>query len=266
MGGDFFMEDLTTRDIDGFFTQCRHDVGAKTANRILVELKGLWNWSIRKNYFQSNPFRPIEPFPEERFIRRVPTPEEMAKVRLAAKNDEREFIDTLYFTGARLSEVCKLTWEDINFQARTITLWTRKRRSGSLEQRTMAMVESLQKILESRWSRDTRHEVYVFSDEAGKPLRKDHPWLLHLFTDLCERAGVPRFTAHSIRHHVATRLKDSRKATAFQIKEFLGHMNLSTTEKYLHELDVDRDIGTLLDDDPETVISSESNRKSNHKP
>ncbi|MDL2267675.1 tyrosine-type recombinase/integrase [Desulfovibrio sp. OttesenSCG-928-G15] len=265
MRGDFILEELTPQQIDGFFSHCLRESGAKTANRCLVELKGLWNWAIRKNLYQSNPFRPIEPFPEDRFIRRVPTAEEMAKVRLAAKGDERDFIDTLYFTGARLSEICKLTWNDVNFEARTITLWTRKRRSGALEPRTMGMVERLEAILEARWKSPQRHDTFVFSDVVGRPLRKDHPWLLNLFTGLCERAGVERFTAHCIRHHVATRLKDSRKATAFQIKEFLGHMNLTTTEKYLHELDVDRDVISLLDDDPESVISTKSNQKSNRK-
>ena len=40
-----------------------------------------------------------------------------------------------------------------------------------------------------------------------------------------------------------------------------GQMNLSTTEKYLHELDVARGIVTLLGDDPETVL--EQNRTQN---
>ena len=31
-------------------------------------------------------------------------------------------------------------------------------------------------------------------------------------------------------------------------------LNLSTTERYLYELDVDRDVINLLDDDPETVL------------
>ena len=43
-------------------------------------------------------------------------------------------------------------------------------------------------------------------------------------------------------------------------------MNLTTTEKYLHELDVDREVGILLDADPEAVISTKSNHKSNRKP
>ena len=261
MGGDFLLEDLTGRQIDGFFLNCLTAYGPKTTNRILVEMKAVLNWAIRKDIYQSNPFRTVEPFPEERFVRRVPTAEEMAKVRLAANREERDFIDALYFTGARLSEICNLTWDDVNFHAKTVTLWTRKRRGGGLEPRTMGMVEKLQEIFETKWDSPSRHQTYVFSDAGGNPLRKDHPWVLKLFTALCDRAGVERFTAHSIRHHVATRLKDSRKATTFQVKEFLGHMNLSTTEKYLHELDVDREVVALLDDDPETVL--EQNRTAN---
>ena len=53
---------------------------------------------------------------------------------------------------------------------------------------------------------------------------------------------------------MATRLKDSRQATPFQIQNFLGHQNLSATERYLHELDVDRGVSAILDDS-ETAIS-----------
>ncbi|MCG8530633.1 MAG: tyrosine-type recombinase/integrase [Desulfovibrionales bacterium] len=64
-------------------------------------------------------------------------------------------------------------------------------------------------------------------------------------------AAVKLFTAHCIRHHVASRLADSRKATHRQIQMFLGHMNIRTTETYLHELDMDRDIVDAFDDPEE---------------
>lgn len=248
MGGDFLLEDLTAEQIDGYFAGRYTDRGAKAANRDRIELCALLNWAIRKNMWQSNPFRVVEPYPETRFVRRVPSAEELAAVRLAATGDERDFIDTLYFTGARLSEVAKLTWEDVNMERKTITLWTRKRRKGNLEPRCLAMTEKLQSIMVRRWDSADRHPVLVYPNSHGEPHKRADAWLRTLFQRLCERAGVEYFTAHGIRHHVATRLKDSRKATIFQVKEFLGHMNLSTTERYLHELDVDRDVAEILND------------------
>ena len=96
-------------------------------------------------------------------------------------------------------------------------------------------------------------EILRMDPATGRRLEKNTRWSINLFTNLCDRAGVKRFTAHCVRHFVATRLKDSRQATPFQIQNFLGHQNLSTTERYLHELDVDRGVSAILDDSEITV-------------
>jgi len=102
----------------------------------------------------------------------------------------------------------------------------------------------------------SRPEVF-FDPATGGKLHKNTRWCIKLFDNLCARAEVTRFTAHCVRHFVATKLKDSRKATPFQIQNLLGHQNLSTTERYLHELDVDRDVSALLED-REDSFSGES--------
>lgn len=256
VGGDFFIEDLTSQEIDSYLHTQLQERGSKAANRDLLELKAVLNWAIRKDMYPSNPFRRVEPYPEEKYVRYVPQAEDVAKVRAVAEGQERDFVDVLYYTGARLSEACDLQWSDVNFAHRTITLWTRKRRGGGREARTMAMVMALHDALLARAASPCRHETHVFTNpESGLPLTKNTVWTIHLMTRLCERAGVQRFTAHCIRHFVATRLKDSRQATPFQIQNFLGHQNLSTTEKYLHELEVDRGIAAILEDDGEANLN-----------
>ena len=279
-GASFNLEDLTIQDIDRFLMdrrvntatqkQSKRDTsvegidltkGSKAANRDLVELKAILNWAIRKDLYHRNPFRLAEKFPEEKFVRSVPTAEEIAQIRLVAQSHERDFIDALYFTGGRLSEICNLTWEDLNFEKRVITLWTRKRRGGSLEPRHLAMVDRLYATLSVRWKDADRHPTHVFYYPPTKAtLKKNHPYVRDMVPNLCKKAKITRYTAHCIRHHVATRLKDSRKATAFQIKEFLGHKNMSTTERYLHELDVDHQVASILEDEPSFKSDFKSDR------
>ena len=252
MGGDFLLDDLTIADIDAYMLKRREDDGPKAANRDAIELKACINWGIRKNLWQSNPFREVEPFPEQKFQRYVPSAEDVMAVRAVAVGQERELIDVLYYTGARLSEACTLAWEDVDFDRMTITLWTRKRRGGGREPRTMGMVKPLAALLQARAS--GQESGHIFTDPAtGNPLTKNTRWCITLFDNLCTRAKVKRFTAHCVRHFVATRLKDSRQATPFQIQNFLGHQNLSTTERYLHELDIDRGVSAILDDSEITV-------------
>ncbi|UIJ38697.1 site-specific integrase [Desulfobaculum bizertense] len=246
MEGDFLAPDLKFEQIKEFHMDQNTKRGAKCANRDIKELMFMTNWAIKNDILQKNPFRRIEPFPEEAFMRRVPTAEDIQKIRIVATREEREWVDTLYYTGARLGEIIKLQWKDVDFKRKTITLWTRKRRAGNNEPRTQALTKGLAKIFERRWNDPERHEELVFPDRRGKEYSRATMFLRTLFARLCDKAGVERFTAHGIRHHVATRLKDSKQASPYQIQHFLGHKNLRTTEIYLHQLEIDREVGDIL--------------------
>ena len=50
--------------------------------------------------------------------------------------------------------------------------------------------------------------------------------------NLCKRAEVAHFGAHSLRHFIATNFKDPQRA-----QEVLGHQNPKTTRIYLHDLE-----------------------------
>lgn len=244
MGADFALEGLTPQQIDAFFFARRDSSGPKAANRDLVELKAVMNWAIRKNLYQSNPFRPIEPFAEEAFQRRIPTLQEIESARAQGTQDQQDFIDILRFTGARLSEVCALRWEDVDLSQRTITLWTRKRQGGNNEPRVLGIPDTLVSVLAAR--AEKKSSPWLFVGRNGLVFTKNSVrlWL----PDLCAKAGIkPPFTAHGIRHYVATCLKESQQATPFQIQNFLGHKNITTTEKYLHELYVDRNAANILE-------------------
>ena len=73
-----------------------------------------------RTWFQANPFRTVEGYPEQKYVRYVPPPEDIDAARMAATAEERDLFDALYFTAGRLSEILNLVWErDINFERRT---------------------------------------------------------------------------------------------------------------------------------------------------
>ena len=246
MGGSFSLQQLTQIKIGAFLRAQWEARGAKAVNRDIVEFKVLFNWAIKKGYCTENPFRIQEKFPEVSYVRRVPTLAEIVAVKAVASREQLDFIEIILHTGARLSEVCALNWQDVDFHNNTITLWTRKRQAGNLEPGALPMSRYLRGVLEARKQRPDAHPVFVFYGREGKQFTKNSVrlWL----PSLCEAAQVsPHFTAHALRHWFATMLKDSRRANPFQIQNALRHKNLSTTEKYLHELTIDRSIADILD-------------------
>jgi integrase len=60
--------------------------------------------------------------------------------------------------------------------------------------------------------------------------------LRHMMERLCQKAVVNPFGFHAIRHHVASVINDSGKASMKQIQVLLRHRRQSTTEIYLHAI------------------------------
>ena len=246
MGGSFALERLQEKQVSNYLVARKRAKGPKAANRDLVEMRAIMNWAIRKRRYSDNPFLPFEKFPEKKFVRRVPTNAEIEAVLAVATQEQRDFLDILRYTGARLSEACGLCWGDVDFQRNTIILWTRKRRGGNLEPGILAMPQVLRTVLSARKANPSAHQEYVFVGRDGRQFTKNSVrlWL----PALCKEANVqPPFTAHAVRHYFATRLKDSGVITPFQIQGALRHKNLSTTETYLHDLSIDRGVAALLD-------------------
>jgi integrase len=173
---------------------------------------------------------------------------------MAAEPEEMDMLTVLYHTGGRIGEIRRLTWEDVNFEKRSVTLWTRKRRGGQLEKDKLSMGDALHEMLMRRWKHRNKESVYVFCREDGTPHTKDGK-LRHLMEDLCKRAQVKPFGYHAIRHHVASILADSGKATLGQIQKFLRHRRPTTTEKYLHEITRDQvEVARILDEKPSSKV------------
>jgi integrase len=227
IGGDMPAENIKITAIRKYLKSRFDTIGPKAANRSLRDINSLFNWAIKSEIFTArNPCRHIENMSEQKHIPYVPPVEDIAAIKMAATQDDMDFIETLYHAVARKSEAIRLTWNDVNFEARWVRLWTRKRRGGSLEEQYKPMNDTLYLTLQSRWRRRDKSDPHVFQ-------ATDYH-IRYMMGNLCERAGVKPFGFHAIRHHVLSLINDSGKAGMKQIQELAGHKRQSTTEKYLH--------------------------------
>lgn len=223
--------------IDEFLEAVARMISKKTANKYKTELSSLWTWACKEGHAIGNPPQQIDAYAVKKAVKYVPPAGDIKKLLEAAKEGfEHDFITCLLQTAARISEIRNLAWEDVDLDRRIITLWTSKRRGGNMEARKIAMSNALYEVLSRLNGQRQDGEKYVFNDPAtGTAYTRTCNRIKYLMRDLCKRAGVAHFGAHSLRHFMATNFHDPYKA-----QKVLGHQNLRTTEIYLHDLEVDR--------------------------
>jgi integrase len=217
-------------------------------NRHRKDLCALFTWAYRRRLIRENPCHFLERMPEPRFQRQIPTPEEMSKIILAAGPD-RPFLLAIYHTMARVDEILRLKWEDVNFQERTVRLWTRKRCDGAWAWDKVPMNEVLYETLQRLWQTRSQNEWVFLNPRTGTRYRH-RPKLMHT---ICKRAGVRQFGFHAIRHYVASYLADRQKFSITQVSRLLRHQSKATTERYLQVIDPQlRDVMASLEEESHT--------------
>jgi len=114
----------------------------------------------------ANPVYLVEKLSVDRAQKVIPTPEDMAKMLLAAGPD-RPLLLVLFHTMARIDEILRLKWEDVNFQEKAVRLWTRKRRGGNWEFDWLPMNEDLEVVLWGLWNKREQDEWVFFNRLQG---------------------------------------------------------------------------------------------------
>jgi integrase len=212
------------------------------------DLCALFTWAYRRQIISENPCHFLERMPEPMFQRQIPTPEEMSKIMLAA-GPERPLLLSIYHTMARVDEILRLRWEDVNFQEHTVRLWTRKRRDGSWAWDKVPMNQVLYETLQQLWEKRRQNE-WVFLNSKTGTRYMHRPKLMRT---ICKRAGVRRFGFHAIRHYVASYLADRQKFSVTQVSRLLRHQSKATTERYLQVIDPQlRDVMASLEEKSHT--------------
>lgn len=210
-------------------------------------------------YAQENQIIPISPV-----VKSVKTPKKIEKkVRFLTLEEQDKFLKAAegtsnYYqfalilqTGLRTGEMIGLKWEDIDFRKRTISVnRTMEFRYGDQEfrigepkskagYRTIPMTQTAYDILKAKEKErhtikvlDFRYKDFVFINRKGMPTKNStYDSAIYKIVD---KAGIPRFSMHTLRHTFATRaIEAGMKPKTLQ--EILGHANIGVTMNlYVH--------------------------------
>ena len=251
--GNLMCSEISDDMIEAFVAE-RNKISPQTANKEIRYLRALFNYGIKKKRIKNNPVDGIDFVPEDEKISYIPSPEDIDKVIEVADQDVQDYLITIRDSLGRMGEINRLKWDDINFEARNVILYTRKKKGGNLKSRNIPMTNRLYEILWKRYQNRDKSKPWVFwhtykSSKIGKKVSGPYIDRKKIMKTLCKKAGVRYFRFHPLRHSSASVL-DNCNVPIGSIQKLLGHENRTTTEIYLHSIgQAERDAINVLENE-----------------
>ncbi len=230
----------TADNIQGFIVDL-HQIGInpRSQARIISGLKSLYRYLKLENIIDSNPTLLLETphigrkLPEVLSVDEIDAMVNAIDMQKAEGQRNRAIIETLYGCGLRVSELCDLRINNINFDEGLLMVIGK----GD-KQRLVPMSEvSIEQVKlwfddRSRLNIKRGQESYVFLNRRGSRLTR--MMIFYIVRDLAAMAGIRKtISPHTLRHSFATHLLEGG-ANLRAIQQMLGHESISTTEIYLH--------------------------------
>ncbi len=208
-----------------------------TVARKVAAIKAFSDYLVHQGIWKRDPTKDVSGPKMEKSVPKTISMAEVDKLlqqpppTLEGQRD-RAMLELLCATGMRVSELVSLNVDDINLtnpSARCLGRKGKKREMAIPEQAVMALKDYLEKARPQLLAGGT--EKALFLNRRGQRLTRQGFWfnLKHY----AQKAGIETEIApHILRHSVATHLLHSGQKNLSQLREFLGHANISTTKVY----------------------------------
>ncbi len=217
-----------------------------TISRHLSAVRDLYRWLYREGLVSQDVAAAISSPKRARSLPHTMSDEDVRKLLGTCETDtpegvrDRAFLELLYASGARISEVSRLDVSDLNFSEGQVSLFGK----GSKE-RIVPLYPAALSVVRDYLERG-RPLLSKGEDVSGKALflsvrgrRMSADALRTVFERRVRIAGLDNeLTPHAMRHTFATEML-SGGADLRSVQELLGHADLSTTQIYTH-LSVER--------------------------
>ena len=215
----------------------------KTIKRKFSSLSSYFNFLLDRRIIKNNPLNGVFTPKIPKILPEILTIEEINNIFLAAESSKNEILslrdrcilEMLYSSGLRVSEVCELKINNIQFDLDLIRFFGKGSKERIIPLTYYARKWLKKYLSESRKilsSRSKRSSNYVFLSNNGLSLTRMAIWLS--VKKYVNSAGIlKKISPHTFRHSFATHLIDGG-ANLIEVQALLGHADISTTEIYTH--------------------------------
>jgi integrase/recombinase XerC len=210
--------------------------------RKLASLRSFYRYLQREGMVGLNPAEAIRTPKHPKHLPRVLTKDDAAALmefpadQTGGSLRDRALLETLYSTGARVSELVGINVEDLRASEGLVHLRGKGRKErvvpiGDVALRAIQAYRNQQPLLDSRDLTTKRDVSPIFRNRRGGRLTTRS--VARIVARYSNRLAGGSVSPHTLRHSFATHLLDEG-ADLRSIQEMLGHASLSTTQKYTH--------------------------------
>ncbi|HOI58448.1 MULTISPECIES: site-specific tyrosine recombinase/integron integrase [unclassified Methanoculleus] len=208
----------------------RRDYKPKTLHRMISTLSSFYRYLYAQGAVVANPMLGVErPRIKNQELKYLKHSQVIRLINTLESERDRLIVRLIYATGVRVSELCAINVEDIDFEEQTIRVKGKgdKIRTVFVDEGTLDEINGFI---------GNTIEGPLFLGQQGNHISPRT--VQHLFKQ-CAPAGI---TPHKIRHSYASELY-RRSKNLRVVQENLGHSSIKTTEIYLHtDLDERRNV------------------------
>ena len=201
--------------------------------RKVSSLRSFYKFLIREGLATSNPAKSVSTPKREKTLPTTLTVDEAFRLMetQAGKQGlrDRAILELLYSSGIRVGELVGLNLDQLDTDLGIVKVLGKGRKERLVPVGSKA-VEALKAYLEEREGEDGEAPVFV-NPRGGRLTARSVGRLVKKYS---KHSGIfRRVSPHTLRHSFATHLLDAG-AEIREIQEMLGHVSLSTTQRYIH--------------------------------
>jgi len=227
-----YVEDIKLQDIEDYLLhEKERGIASASRSRSLYILRSFYNYCCKKDICTKNLANLLEPVKVKQKERTYITEEEFEDLVKAITHPVvRTVVQTMFYTGGRMSEIINLKMEDVDLENKVLHIIEGKGKKD----RDVPINNKLHGILTHylKHIREADSDRFFAIARTGKV---SSSYINRCIHDAAHKLGWEKnISAHVLRHSFGTNLLE-KGASVVSIQKLLGHASLAVTTRYLHQ-------------------------------
>lgn len=241
------IEETQAHHITAWHTKIKTEINPQTGNHkspktlcnMMHSLELFYLFLQDTGQLTNNPFSSLKfTWPKEYNPRTVLTPEEIQQLYNISNNfTQRAILSLGYGCGLRVSEIVALNVEDIKLREQIVIV---KQGKGN-KRRVIPMSNKVKEDLYNYYYYERPATLalpqiaFILHSQGGRMKKYTYNKLLKILVERTENETIKQkqISMHTLRHSIATHLLEQGMSLE-QVREFLGHAEIETTQIYTH--------------------------------